>query len=203
MPAAAAPTAHPTTKYNTAPSTRDIETAAPPIVRSATATPMIGINMPTNPIPNATGTTALDQAPRQTPTPANTPLKSASGCSRIHLVPINSDRTMPREYTTSKASEATKMVTSDSRRFSCHATTSCGSAQSQASPAAVLVAFRVALSRRRMRPDHATPLPPIRSLHYFLPVVEEALSLPTHYLDYVRRRAAPTADRRQDGCDPR
>jgi hypothetical protein len=52
----------------------------------------------------------------------------------------------------------------------------------------VLAAFRVALSRRRSRPPHLTPLPIIRSLHYFLPVIDEARQLPIAYLDYICHR---------------
>jgi hypothetical protein len=63
----------------------------------------------------------------------------------------------------------------------------------------VQVAFRVTLSRRRARPAHAAPLPTIRSLHYFLPVIEEALQLPDDYLHYMRTRADANADDSQDG----
>lgn len=50
-------------------------------------------------------------------------------------------------------------------------------------------ALRVALSRRRARPPEAEPLPVIRSLHYFLPLFDEARSLQQGgYLDYVDAR---------------
>jgi hypothetical protein len=52
----------------------------------------------------------------------------------------------------------------------------------------VITAFRVALSRRRCRPPDLTPLPTIRSLHYFLPVIEEARRLHSDYLDYLSQR---------------
>ncbi len=42
--------------------------------------------------------------------------------------------------------------------------------------------------RRLLRPADLLPLPPIRSLAYFRPVIEELLvqPLPPHYLDYLR-----------------
>ena len=50
------------------------------------------------------------------------------------------------------------------------------------------IALRLAVARRRARPLDAEPLPPIRSLHYFLPVIEElpAGPPPDGYLDYLR-----------------
>ncbi len=50
------------------------------------------------------------------------------------------------------------------------------------------VALRLALGRRQARPRHAEPLPPIRSLHYFLPVIDEMPHgpPPEGYLDYLR-----------------
>jgi hypothetical protein len=69
--------------------------------------------------------------------------------------------------------------------------------------ALVHAAFRVALSRRRARPADAPTLPAIRSLHYFLPVIEEARSLPQDYLDYIAGRTAAAADHPKDGCDLR
>jgi hypothetical protein len=67
----------------------------------------------------------------------------------------------------------------------------------------VRAAFRVALSRRRARPANEPTLPTIRSLHYFLPVIEEARSLPQDYLDYIAGRSGDSADHPQDGCDLR
>ncbi|MCL5671536.1 MAG: hypothetical protein M1423_09635 [Acidobacteria bacterium] len=65
----------------------------------------------------------------------------------------------------------------------------------------VETAFLLASARRAAcRPD-ALPLAPIRSLHYFLPVIEELLHAPLHqgdaYLAYLRRRVLlrPAADR--------
>ena len=52
----------------------------------------------------------------------------------------------------------------------------------------VEVALRLAQGRRRARPADADPLPPIRSLHYFLPVLDEIphVAPPAGYLDYLR-----------------
>ena len=56
----------------------------------------------------------------------------------------------------------------------------------------VETAFLLASARRAARPPHALPLGPIRSLHYFLPVIEELLHTPLRqgdtYLAYLRRR---------------
>ena len=58
-------------------------------------------------------------------------------------------------------------------------------------------AFVLAAARRLMRPTDAPPLGPIRSLAYFLPVIEEVLALrvSTEYFQYLRHkieRIAPT-----------
>ena len=49
-------------------------------------------------------------------------------------------------------------------------------------------AFLLASLRRLVRPNEAPPLPPVRSLAYFLPVIEELLAqpMPQNYLDYLR-----------------
>jgi hypothetical protein len=49
-------------------------------------------------------------------------------------------------------------------------------------------AFLLASSRRAVRRPDAMPLGPIRSLHYFLPVIEELLNtpVPQSYLAYLR-----------------
>jgi hypothetical protein len=59
----------------------------------------------------------------------------------------------------------------------------------------VQTALLLASARRVFRPATATPLPPIGSLHYFLPVIDELLvSAPDPtYLDHLRRRMAPLA----------
>jgi hypothetical protein len=59
-------------------------------------------------------------------------------------------------------------------------------------PLAVLeTAFALAAARRGFRPFDAPPLNPIRSLHYFLPVLDELLSrppLPEDYLAYLQAK---------------
>jgi hypothetical protein len=54
----------------------------------------------------------------------------------------------------------------------------------------VELALRLAAARRQARPRNATPLPTIRSLHYFLPVLDELADprLDPDYLDYLRYR---------------
>lgn len=49
-------------------------------------------------------------------------------------------------------------------------------------------ALLLASLRRRIRPDGVPPLPPIRSLAYFQPVIAELKeeTLPDGYLDYLR-----------------
>ena len=51
------------------------------------------------------------------------------------------------------------------------------------------VALRLATGRRQARPSDAYPLPPIRSLYYFLPVLDELPPgpPPEGYLEYLRR----------------
>jgi hypothetical protein len=48
--------------------------------------------------------------------------------------------------------------------------------------------MRLALGRRKARPPDADPLQPIRSLHYFLPVIDELPPgpPPDGYLNYLR-----------------
>jgi hypothetical protein len=54
----------------------------------------------------------------------------------------------------------------------------------------VEAAFLLASARRLSRPNNAPALGPIRSLHYFLPVIEEITHnpLPKGYLDYLRHK---------------
>ena len=66
---------------------------------------------------------------------------------------------------------------------------------------AVENAFVLAATRRLIRPADAPPLGTIRSLAYFLPVIEEVLSLAVHpaYFEYLRQkieRMAPPRLRR-------
>ena len=54
----------------------------------------------------------------------------------------------------------------------------------------VTAAFALAATRRGTRDPELTPLPLIRSMHYFLPVIEELLAAPldTEYLQYLEDR---------------
>ena len=56
----------------------------------------------------------------------------------------------------------------------------------------VTAALLLATVRRAARPQDAVPLPPIRSLNYFLPIVEELLQHPPPdgYLENLRRQIA-------------
>jgi hypothetical protein len=62
----------------------------------------------------------------------------------------------------------------------------------------VETAFLLASARRAARPPDALPLGPIRSLHYFLPVIEELLANPVleSYGAYLRTKVTlrPTTD---------
>mgnify|MGYP001098695364 CR=1 FL=1 len=51
-------------------------------------------------------------------------------------------------------------------------------------------AFLLATARRCLRAPDASPLAPIRSLHYFVPVIEEVLAnpLPDGYFEYLRSK---------------
>ena len=71
----------------------------------------------------------------------------------------------------------------------------------QISLTTVETAFLLASVRRAARRPHAVPLGSIRSLHYFLPVIEELLHTPLHhgdaYLTYLRSKVPlrPAAER--------
>lgn len=51
-------------------------------------------------------------------------------------------------------------------------------------------ALLLATARRRLRPPDAAPLQPARSLHYFLPLIEELRVRPLDpgYVNYLRRK---------------
>ena len=51
-------------------------------------------------------------------------------------------------------------------------------------------AFLLASARRCLRAQDAQPLNPVRSLHYFLPVIEEVLArpLPDGYAEYLKNK---------------
>jgi hypothetical protein len=55
---------------------------------------------------------------------------------------------------------------------------------------AVENALALAVVRRLIRPDGAAPLPPIRSLAYFLPVIDEVLAteVDPRYYQHVRNK---------------
>ncbi len=57
-------------------------------------------------------------------------------------------------------------------------------------------AFLLASLRRLIRPTDVPPLPPIRSLAYFLPVIEELIAHPPAdgYLEYLRLKLRRTAE---------
>ena len=59
-------------------------------------------------------------------------------------------------------------------------------------------AFVLAAARRLMRPTDAPPLGPIRSLAYFLPVIEEVLGLRVSpdYFQYIRHKIERVAQTR-------
>jgi hypothetical protein len=59
-------------------------------------------------------------------------------------------------------------------------------------------AFLLASLRRLVRPADGPPLSPIRSLAYFLPVIDELLAhpAPDNYLDYLRLKLRRAAEQR-------
>jgi hypothetical protein len=60
----------------------------------------------------------------------------------------------------------------------------------------VRAAFLIAAARRTFRDPDLTPLEPIASLHYFLPVLEEVLrqKVDSDYLQHVEERLGATTD---------
>ena len=67
-------------------------------------------------------------------------------------------------------------------------------------------AFLLAHARRRIRPQQAPPLQPIRSLYYFLPVIEELLEtpLPHRYEQHLKRKLSSlnATTRQQPSSNP-
>ena len=66
----------------------------------------------------------------------------------------------------------------------------------QAVPLPVVhAALLLAAARRTLRSSHLMPLPPIRTLHYFLPVIEEVLHIPPDpgYAEYLAGKLTPFA----------
>ena len=70
----------------------------------------------------------------------------------------------------------------------------------------VEAALLLAGARRSLRDPEATPLPPVRTLYYFLPALEEVRHGPLEpdYLDYLRAKLRPLAEAKDavegDGC---
>ena len=59
-------------------------------------------------------------------------------------------------------------------------------------PAEIVETAMLLAALRRKRSDSTAPLPAIRSLHYFLPIIREitASPLPDGYVKYLKRTAA-------------
>jgi len=66
--------------------------------------------------------------------------------------------------------------------------------------AGVRAALLLAAARRALRSPHLCPLPPIRTLHYFLPVIEEVLATPPDpgYIEYLTAKLHPLAQRKAE-----
>jgi hypothetical protein len=67
--------------------------------------------------------------------------------------------------------------------------------------AAIRTALVLGAARRALRSKDAPALPPIRTLHYFLPLLEEILELPPDdgYVEYLEAKLAPLADVKAEG----
>lgn len=66
-------------------------------------------------------------------------------------------------------------------------------------------AIRLAHARRAARPQDPPPLQPIRSLHYFVPILEELRVRPpaADYLDYLRSRSPAAPASQATGAPPK
>ena len=66
--------------------------------------------------------------------------------------------------------------------------------------ATVQAALLLGVARRSFRADDAPALPPIRTLHYFLPLVEEVLQSPlaTGYDEYLESKLRPLAEAKME-----
>jgi hypothetical protein len=64
-------------------------------------------------------------------------------------------------------------------------------------------AFLLASLRRLARPSDGPPLSPIRSLAYFLPVIDELLAhpAPDNYLEYLRIKLRQLAERKDGSAE--
>jgi hypothetical protein len=69
--------------------------------------------------------------------------------------------------------------------------------------AAVRAAFLLGVARRTFRTSHICPLPPVRTLHYFVPIVEEVLHCPPEpgYVDYLATKLRPFIEAKAAGRD--
>ena len=67
----------------------------------------------------------------------------------------------------------------------------------------VRAALILAAARRTLRSSHLMPLPPIRTLHYFLPVIEEVLHSPPDpgYLEYLAAKLKSFASQKTAPLD--
>lgn len=67
----------------------------------------------------------------------------------------------------------------------------------------VHAALLLAVARRDRRPYNAPPLPPIATLHYFLPIIDELLATPPDpdYILYLRQSLASRAPALLEPCD--
>ena len=66
-------------------------------------------------------------------------------------------------------------------------------------------ALVLATARREFRPPEYPPLPPVRSLHYFLPVIDEISTTPLalDYVEYLRAKLDRHLKSRQSADKPR
>jgi hypothetical protein len=71
--------------------------------------------------------------------------------------------------------------------------------------AVIQAALLLGAARRAFRSEGAPPLLPIRTLHYFLPIVEELLEQPvdTGYPEYLENKLLPLADAKADATRTR
>lgn len=67
--------------------------------------------------------------------------------------------------------------------------------------AIIQAALLLGAARRAFRSESAPPLPPIRTLHYFLPIVDELLEQPVDadYSEYLEKKLLPLADAKDRG----
>jgi len=63
-------------------------------------------------------------------------------------------------------------------------------------------ALLLGAARRAFRSESSSPLPRIRTLHYFLPIVDELLEQPVaaHYSEYLEKRLLPLAEAKTEAA---